>query len=425
MCALLTGHSATPRRRGFTLLELAVVLVLLSVIAGLSVPTFAAVTEASRERTALLSAEGVVRGATALATAGRSAILRDSDLAAAAADTPDAQGAVTYSASGSNTGGTLTVDVNGQTIAVSVTETGTVTLAGAGSPTAADMTALTNDGTSIASFIVTVPGSTTSATLTAADISEIHLRSTPTSQVWYYVRGQSGYPFQDRITVTADGADTWRVDAAIPAHYPSGTLWLSRLVFAIPGSQVTFSTGGSTTTTLPVTSCSGALCATTVNDQAATAAELGTIVETVTADTAPPDVTAVTATVDGNGDVLVDVTFNDAYAGLLGITPGDPLSLNGTVSASLASDDPTDSNGDPAWLPTFATCTATTATGTPASGTVRIVCTPSPEVTTAQGTWYLQSLYLMDRLYNSGGPGWSVGDSPVVGTYAFGALTVN
>lgn len=113
-----------PVRKGFTLLELIVVVVVLSILAALAIPSFNAVKNTAAEKTAIASAEAVVRNAKALA-AFDGAALSDEYVDAAGLET------VGYDPNDN----TLVVTSGGETgVAQINATTGAVTIFGGGGP---------------------------------------------------------------------------------------------------------------------------------------------------------------------------------------------------------------------------------------------------------------------------------------------------
>lgn len=103
--------------RGFTLIEVAVVLVVLAILAAIAIPTFTAFMDGTAERSAAASASYVVSDARGLqALQGDALPLSDAVLTTAAGETDDADGQVTYAAETDR----LTVDTSRGTFTYTV-----------------------------------------------------------------------------------------------------------------------------------------------------------------------------------------------------------------------------------------------------------------------------------------------------------------
>ena len=111
------------QKKGFTLLELIVVIVILGILAALAIPSFSTVKSKAAEKTAISSAEGIVRDARALA-AFDGAALADSYVDQAGSETNG------YNA----TANSLTVTSSGITAVATIDPlTGAVSIAGGAS----------------------------------------------------------------------------------------------------------------------------------------------------------------------------------------------------------------------------------------------------------------------------------------------------
>ena len=118
------------QRKGFTLLELIAVIVILGVLAALAFPSFSTVKSKSTEKTAISSAEGIVRDARALAALD-GAVLSDSYVDQAGAETSEYD-ATTNSLSVEFNGNSAIASINPVTGEVTVTSSGNSNSSGGG-----------------------------------------------------------------------------------------------------------------------------------------------------------------------------------------------------------------------------------------------------------------------------------------------------
>ena len=177
------------KKKGFTLLELIVVIVILGILAALAIPSFSNVKTKAAEKTAISSAEGIVRDARAIA-AFDGAPLSDFYVDRAGSETS------VYNA----TGDTVTITSNGNTATATIDPiTGNVTVSGGNGGGASLGTAAS---------LLAEAGLTPTGSLSTSD----HYLSISTQYgfagYWSVISGASGLQFGSLADINATIANT-------------------------------------------------------------------------------------------------------------------------------------------------------------------------------------------------------------------------